>query len=76
MISVVENIGWQRTKVQAFTCRCGKSHVWRAPQQSPFSCIHGCDEILPDVSKMTLESEWRIAYHLGGRLAVKCGASL
>ena len=76
MISVVESTAWQNTKLQSFTCSCGKTHTWRPPQQSPYSCLGGCDFILADVTKMTLNSEWRVAYHLGGKAAVKCGASL
>jgi len=76
MIGVVENVAWQNTKMQAFACSCGKTHTWRQPQQSPYSCLGGCNRIMPDVTKMILNSEWRIAYHLGGEAAVKCGASL
>ena len=76
MISVTEDVNPARLGIQTSICKCGKVHMWRPPQQSPYNCMGGCGETMPDITKMILKSEWRIAYHLGGRAAVNCGVSL
>jgi len=79
MISVTESVfgGAFRLQLQRYTCVCGQLHKWSpTTQQSPYMCLGGCSKTLPDITKLTRDLEWRVAYHLGGREAVRCGAFL
>jgi len=77
MIIVIDYPGALGIRLQKFTCVCGKLHKWKPDtQQSPFICLAGCNIVLPDVTKLTKASGCRVAYHLGGEGAIKCGGSL